>query len=119
MFILGAIAVGLALGAAAMALVTAFWEDIKDWLNNTAADVVQKYIGYDARKAMQKAINKADRVMNKIRNVSQVYYRSDPLATHYDKVTMEVNAPTYEFDDEFVKTMDEQGSLVQEMKYEM
>lgn len=119
MFILGAIAVGLFLGASAMALVTSFWNDIKDWLNNTAADVVQKYIGYDARKAMQKAVNKADRVVNKIRNVSQVYYRSDPLATHYDKVTMEVTAPTYEFDKEFLKTMDEQGSLVQEMQYQI
>lgn len=80
---------------------------------------MQKYIGYDARRAMQKAVNRADRVMDKIRNVSQVYYRSDPLATHYDKVTMEVTAPTYEFDEEFIKTIDEQRVLTQEMGYKI
>ena len=57
MFVLGAIAL-IGLGALAMSLVTRFWNDIKDWLNNTAADVVQRYIGYDARRAMQKAVNK-------------------------------------------------------------
>lgn len=40
------------LGALAMGAITYFWDDIKNWLNNTAADVVQKYIGYDARRAM-------------------------------------------------------------------
>ncbi len=118
MFVLTAIAL-VGLGALAKTLVTKFWNDIKDWLNNTAADYVQHYIGYDARKAMQKAVNKADRVMDRIRNVSQVYYRSDPLATHYDKVTMEVTAPTYEFDDEFIKTIDEQRVLTHEMDYIM
>ena len=119
MFVLGAIAL-VGLGAlATMSLVTKFWNDIKDWLNNTAADVVQRHIGYDARRAMQKAVNKADRVMDKIRNVSQVYYRSDPLATHYDKVTMELTAPTYEFDDEFIKTINEQRVLTQEMGYKI
>ncbi|MQN01065.1 MAG: hypothetical protein DUD27_07705 [Lachnospiraceae bacterium] len=113
-FVLAAI---VGVGILAMSLIKRFWNDIRDWLNNTAADVVQKYLGYDARKAMQKAVNRADRVMNKIRNVAQVYYRKDPLATHYDKVTMETTAPTYEFDDEFVKTVNEQGSLSQEMEY--
>ncbi len=117
--IVGAIVGGMVLGAVALKLVEKFWDSIKDWLNNTAADVVQKYIGYDARRAMQKAVNKADRFMNKIRNVSQVYYRSDPLATHYDKVTMETSAPTYEFDEEFIKTINEQRVLTTKMEYRM
>lgn len=119
MFVLGAIAVIAGVSTLVMLLVKNFWEDIKDWLNNTAADAVQKYIGYDARRALQKAVNKADRVMDKIRNVSQVYYRSDPLATHYDKVTIEVTAPTYEFDDEFIKTINEQRTLTKDMDYVM
>ncbi len=118
MFVLGVIAL-VGVSTLVMGLVTKFWNDIKDWLNNTAADVVQKLIGYSVRKALQKAINKADRVMDKIRNVSQVFYRSEPLATHYDKVTMEITAPTYEFDDEFIKTIDEKRVLTQEMVYKM
>ncbi len=118
MFVLGAIAL-VGIGVIAMGLVTKFWNDIKDWLNNTAADVVQKYIGYDARKAMQKAVNRADRVMNKIRNVSDIYYRSDPLATHYQKVTVEITAPTSEFDDRFIRTIEKERVLTQEMDYVM
>ena len=119
MFVLGAIVVGVALGALAMSLITQFWNEIKDWLNNTAADVVQEYIGYDARKAMQKAVCKADRIMDKIRNRSTVYYRQSPLASHYDKVTMEVTAPTYEFDDEFLEAIRREGNLTNEMEYKI
>ena len=119
MFVLGAIALGLGLSVAAVALVTKFWNEVRDWLNHTAADVVQRYIGYDARKAMQKAVCKADRIINKIRNIAQVYYRSTPLATYYDKVTMEVTDSTANFDKEFLNTIDQQGSIVQEMNYVM
>lgn len=55
-FVLGSIAL-VGLGALAMGLVTKFWNDIKDWLNNTAADVVQQYIGYDARRGIDEVIS--------------------------------------------------------------
>ena len=116
MFLVGAVLV-VGLTVLAAKLVTKYWDDICYWLNNTAADVVQKYIGYDARKAMHKAVNKADRFMNKIRNVSKVYYRKDPFATYYDVVTMQNTAPTYEFDEEFIKTIDEKKALTHEMEY--
>lgn len=102
---------------ATMKCVTEFWEDIRDWLNNTAADVVQKYIGYDARKAMQKAVIRAEIIENRVHVVSQVYYRRDSKTDYYDKVTVEVAAPTNEFDKEIIRLIEERGSLIQEMEY--
>ena len=119
MFVLGAIILGVALGAVALKLVTKYWENIRDWLNNTAANVVQKYLGYDARKALQKAVCKTDRVMSKIRNRSIVYYLSSPLATHYDKVTMEATASTFDFEKEFLDAVEKEGSIMNEMDYKM
>ncbi len=125
MFVLGAIIIGAVAGASVAAvfgpviesLFNKFWTSIRDWLNNTAADIVQKRLGYNARKAMQKAVNKADRILDKVRNISEVYYRSDPTSVYYDKVTIEATAPTYEYDDEFLKTLEEQGNTRSEMKY--
>lgn len=94
-----------------------FWNDIKEWLNNTAADVVQRYIGYDARKAMQRAVCVADRVVNKIRTRSTVYYKKNRLDTYFDKVTLEATAPVYEFDDEVIEEIRQKGSIAQEMEY--
>ena len=94
-----------------------FWNDIRDWLNNTAADVVQKYIGYDARKAMQKAICVADRVVNKVRTRSKVYYKKDWLATVIDVVTIEATAPAYEFEEEVLDKIQEKGKLEQEFVF--
>lgn len=115
------LATGFVLAAAAATLLTtaviAFWNDIKDWLNNTAANVVQKYIGYDARQAMQKAVCKADRVMNKVRNVSEVYYKKNRLDTYYDKVTMETEAPAYEINQEVLDEIAKSGSIIQTMEY--
>lgn len=107
-FLIGAIALG-ALGY--------FWNDIKNWLNNTAANVVQKYIGYDARQAMQRAICKVDRVVNNLRTRAQVYYKKNRLDTYYDKVTLEATAPVYEFDEEVLNQIKAKGELVQEMEY--
>lgn len=104
-------------GAILAGAMLAFWDDIKEWLNNTAADVVQKYIGYDARKAMQRAICVADRVVNKIRTRSTVYYKRERLDTHVDKVVLEATAPVYEFDEEVLNEIQAKGSIAQEMKY--
>lgn len=94
-----------------------FWNDIKEWLNNTAANVVQKYIGYDARKAMQKAICTVDRVVNTIQIRSQIYYKRNRLDTFYDKVTLEASAPVYEFDEKILSEIQQKGKWVQEFQY--
>ncbi len=94
-----------------------FWNDIRDWLNNTAADAVQHYIGYDARKAMQRAACVVDRIVNNLRTRAAVYYKRERLDTHYDKVTLEATAPVYEFDEEVLDKIKENGKLEQELKF--
>ena len=104
---------GLVLTAAVMA----FWDEIREWLNNTAADVVQKYISYDARKAMQRAICKADRVINKVRNKSRIYFRKNRMDTTYEVVTTEMSAPVQEFDNDFLNNLQQQKELIQQFDY--
>lgn len=104
-------------GAVLTGVLLAFWNDVRDWLNNVAADTVQKYIGYNARKAMQRAVCVADRVVNKIRTRSTVFYKKDRLDTYMDKVVLEAEAPVYEFDEEVIDKIREKGSIAQEMKY--
>ncbi|MCR5403410.1 MAG: hypothetical protein K6E91_06235 [Butyrivibrio sp.] len=105
------------LGAAVLAVaIVAFWDEIKGWLNSTAADVVGDFLGYDARKNMQKAICKADRIVNKIRNVATVYVRK-PGASHIDKVTMETSAPQYEISEEVRDKIEREGWIEQEFEY--
>ena len=94
-----------------------FWDDIKAWLNTTAADVVQRYIGYNARKALQRATCIVDRVVNKLRTRATVYYKRSIMDDYLDKVTLEATAPVYEFDEEVLDEIREKKTLVQEFKY--
>lgn len=94
-----------------------FWNDIKAWLNNTAADVVERILGYNARKAMQRAICVADRVVDNLRTQATVYYKRNRLDTHCDKVVLEATAPTYEFEEEVLSDIREKGKLEQEFKF--
>lgn len=34
-----------------------FWYGIRDWLNNTAANAVERVLGYNARKTMRRAVS--------------------------------------------------------------
>ena len=49
---LGWVVVGLIFACAALKY---FWEDIAHWLNNTAADAVERRFGIDARKKYAKS----------------------------------------------------------------
>ncbi len=111
--VLGWILVGAALTGALLY----FWDDIKAWLNNTAANVVEQYIGYDARKAMQRAICVVDRVVNKIRTRSKIYYKRDRLDTLIDEVTIEATAPVYEFDEEVLDAIKRKGKLEEQFVF--
>ncbi len=94
-----------------------FWNDIKAWLNNTAADAVERIIGYKARKAMQRAVCVVDRLVNDLRTNATVYYKRNPLDTHCDKVVLEATAPTYEFEEEVLKEIKEKGKMEQSFKF--
>ena len=76
---------GVVLGGIA---ITRFWDDIKNWLNNFAADAVEKTFGYQARQNIQKAVAVVDRVMDKIKNTSYVYSKQSPTSTYFDKTTI-------------------------------
>lgn len=105
------------LGAVLTGALLRFWDDIRAWLNNTAANVVQRYIGYDARKAMQRAVCVADRVMNKLRNTSKIYYKKNAMDDYLDVVTVRTSAPIYEFDEEIQEKLSKQGQLEQQFGY--
>lgn len=104
-------------GAALFGALALFWNEIKEWLNGTAANAVEKVLGYNARKNMHKAICVADRVMNKIRTTAVVYNKRNLIDAHYDKVTIEATAPVYEIDDEVVKKIDSENEITQEFQY--
>ena len=75
----------LFLGSAAL---VRFWDDIKNWLNNVAADAVERNFGYSARQNIQKAVAVVDLLVSKIRNKSIVYSKKSPTDTYFDKTTI-------------------------------
>jgi len=111
--ILGWILVGAVLTGALLM----FWNEIRDWLNNTAANAVESVLGYNARKGMQKAICVVDRVVNTVRNRAVIYTKKERLSTYMDKVTIEAKAPVYEIDEEVLKEIREKGKLEQELQF--
>ena len=94
-----------------------FWNEIRDWLNNTAANAVESVLGYNARKGMQKAICVVDRVVNTVRNRAVIYTKKERLSTYMDKVTIEAKASVYEIDEEVLKEIREKGKLEQELQF--
>lgn len=54
---IGWVIAGAVLGAVLLTAIDRFWNDIAGWLNNTAANAVEKVLGYDARKFMQRAVS--------------------------------------------------------------
>lgn len=92
-----------------------FWEDIAQWLNNTAANAVERKFGIDARKTMQKAVCRVTRVMNKIDNVARVYFRMDEY--YLKRIDLHATQPEYETDKEVLKELDEKKELINEFTY--
>ncbi len=96
-----------------------FWEGIRDWLTNTAANAVQKALGYSARRAMLKAICGVDRVVNKLRTLATIYCKKNPLDTHIDRVKVGCTAPTYEAEKEVLQRIEKEKQWVQELQFKM
>lgn len=104
-------------GALVAGCLVAFWDDIRDWLNNTAADVVERVLGYNARKFMQRTVVAVDRVMNSIRNKSMIFTKKQMLSEYYDKVTITSEAPVREISNDILEEIEKKGKLVQEYNY--
>lgn len=111
-FLLGALA-----GAVAITVIDKFWEDIAHWLNNTAANAVERVLGYNAKKNMHRAVTTISRVRDYLHNTTVVYTKENPLDMYFRKVTYETDAPVYQIDPEVVKEVKYQGKLENTFEY--
>lgn len=109
----------VALGAAATGALVAFWDEIRNWLNNVAADIVERTFGYSARNKMQRALVKIDKVMDKVRNRSTIFVKENPLDTHYLKTDIIAEADVYSVDSKVLEEIRNKKELVEEFKYNM
>ncbi len=105
------------LGIVATGVIVTFWDEIRLWLNNSAADIVEKYLGYNARKLMHRATSQIGRVVNVIRNETVVFSKKNRLDTMYDKVTMTAEADVYSIPEEVINEISKKGKLVQEFEF--
>ena len=102
------------------AVLRVYWDRIRNWLNNSAADVVEKALGLKARKAMFKAVSVADRVFRVFNNrpvatnISTVF--SKMSNDTYEKVQMINNIPAEELGNEYMEEM-RTADNVMEMDY--
>lgn len=108
--------VGAALLVGACAL---FWEDIRNWLTNSAANAVQKALGYSARQTMLKAICAVDRVVNKLRTLATIYCKKNPLDTRIERVKLGATAPTYDTEKEVLQRIEKEGQWINEFQFKM
>lgn len=88
-----------------------FWEDIASWLNNVAANAVERKFGINARKLMQKAVCRITRVMDKINNVARVFLKADRTG-FLRQIDIKATAPIYELDEDVRKELDNKKELV-------
>ena len=106
------------LGAVAVGAFAYFWDDIKEWLNNTAADAVGRALGYNARRNMQRAVCVADRVMRAVRVRSTIYTKQNPQSIYIDKVVIEGSIPESDVDYDVIQEINNKGSIIQEFVYQ-
>ena len=113
---LGWIVVGLGVGLLLTAI-DRFWNDIAGWLNNTAANAVEKVLGYDARKFMQRAVANVTRIHDRLHNKTVVYTRQSALDTHIHKVTLSSTAPVYEQEEDVRELFERESTQIKELVY--
>jgi len=105
------------LGGLAAGVLVTFWDEIRQWLNQVAADAVEKMFGYNARQTMQRAIAKVDRVMDKVRNRSTIYTKKNPLDTTLVKMDILGESPVHEIDQQVLNEIQRKKTIVQEFEY--
>ncbi|WP_042347602.1 hypothetical protein [Bacillus massiliigorillae] len=94
-----------------------FWDEIRQWLNQVAADAVEKMFGYKARQTMQRAVVKIDRVMSSVRNTSTIYTKKNPLDSYIVKTDVVAEASIREIDQQILDEIERKKTLVQEFEY--
>ncbi len=114
---IGWIILGAVAGALLVTAIGRFWNDIANWLNNTAANAVEKVLGYDAKKFMHRAVATVTRLHEKLHNKTVVYTRQSALDTHIHKVTLNCTASVYEQEDEVKELFEKESTQVNEFVY--
>lgn len=95
-----------------------FWEDIRDWLNNVAADAVERNFGYSARQNMHKAVAVVDLLVSKIKNKSVIYSKKSPTETYFDKTTITAETGIENVDEDVRRELQKNGGrLTQTYEY--
>ena len=105
------------IGALVATFLVKFWDDVKNWLNVTAANAVGKALGYNAREKMHKAVVRVDRVMDKLRNRSEIYTKRNTFDAYYDKTTMVAEVDSYEIDSDVLNEVNKQKEIVESFGY--
>lgn len=106
------------LGGLASGILVTFWDEIRQWLNQVAADAVEKVFGYKARQTMHRAVVKIDRVMNSVRNTSTIYTKKNPLDSYIVKTDVIAEAAVHEIDQKILNEIERKKTLVQEFEYQ-
>lgn len=114
---IGWILLGALAGAVAVTVIDRFWESIAQWLNNTAANAVERVLGYNAKKNMHRAVTNISRVRDYLHNKTVVYAKENPMDSYFQKVTYETDAPVYQIDTEVVEEVKKQGEIVKTFEY--
>lgn len=116
--VVAGVALGVVVGVALAVILDKFWDSIANWLNNTAADVVGRTLGYNARKNMQRAVVTVSRIRDKLRNHGVIYTKKNPMDSYFVKATYETEAPAYQVDEDILNEIDTKGKLVNEFQYD-
>lgn len=100
-------------------LLDSFWTAVKDWLNNTAANIVEKHLGYNARRQFVKSLCTAERQIDKIIGKDILYIRESPSAQKYKKLTVNHSSKSINYDQQLINYIDEERSIVNTMDYKL
>lgn len=94
------------------AVLSAFWNEIANWLNTTVTDTIEKYLGHGARNKFQKAIVKVEEVADKLRKTATVYTKEDPNDVYVDKTEIVSEIGREEVSQDVWKEIDKEGRKV-------
>jgi len=112
--------VAAAIGAGVFVTLTVidkFWNSIAGWLNNTAANAVEKVLGYKASQNMKRAVGTITKIRDKLNNNSIIYTKRDYFDTTIEKVTLTSSAPFYDQEQEVRELFEREQTQTQEFVY--
>lgn len=115
---IGWIILGAVAGALLITAIDRFWNDIANWLNNTAANAVEKVLGYDAKKFMHRAVATVTRVHEKLHNKTVVYTRQSALSTHIQKISLKKESSFYDEEQDVRELFEKECKQVNEFVYQ-